>query len=160
MQKTLQAERSAPIGRIAYVLAAVAAALALAWVWQFVVRAPAVTYGDPVKTYFSKTEAAPGEEINLCFGGVEWHRLCPGELVTWLVPNTPGAKRIDLQTHRISTPVKAGPVEEKCRPWKVPTTAAPGQWTLSGHASAACAPFGNWYPVVTPLPAVRLTVTK
>ena len=136
-------------------------ALAMLGLWSVALRAPAVTYGEPSATHCSQPTAAPGEEIGLCFDSVTWNRLCPAELVTSLNP-WPGSRvsRIDLPTHRISTPIAVGPVAAKCRPFTVPKTITPGPWTLEGYARAECAPLGSWAPVITPLPNVKLLVVK
>lgn len=127
--------------------------------WQIALRAPAIGYGDAKATHFSKQVAEPGENISLCFDTVTWYRLCPAELVTTLhPPATVKATRFDLPVHRISTPLKTGPIEAKCRPFQVPHGLAAGTWTLRGYARAECAPLGSWAPVTTDLSPVPLVI--
>lgn len=137
------------------------AALGILIYWNVVVKAPAVTYGDVAKTYFKPALVQAGGETLLCFDAVTWHRTCPSELVTALVPTGPVGIRIDLPTHKISTPVNTGLVEAKCRAWRAPTVVPPGNYQLRGHAIASCPAFGNWgptVPVITTLPAVGIMV--
>ena len=80
--------------------------------WQIFLRAPAITYGDAKATHFSKSVVSGGEEIALCFDTVTWYRLCAAELVTSLhPPPSVKATRFDMPVHRISTPLKTGPIE-------------------------------------------------
>lgn len=132
----------------------VIAAIAGAFYWHVIAASPAVTYGDPAKTYFSKSDVSAGEETLLCFDAVTWHRLCPGTLSTWLTPADGKSPRIDLQSHQIVAPLQTGAVPPKCRPWRTPATIRPGEWRLEGMARNGCSP----REVSTSLPTVSLTV--
>lgn len=142
-------------------------ALAALGLWSVVLRAPALSYGPPEATHFSQPTAAAGAEIGLCFDAITWNRLCPADLVTGFeparglrLPNGSPAMRVDALVHKIATPLSAGPKAPKCRAFTIPKVMTPGEWTLTGHLSAACAPMGEWAPVITPLPPVKLTVVK
>lgn len=146
------------------------AAVAALGLWSVALRAPALSFGPPEATHFSQPTAAAGEEIGLCYDALTWNRLCPAELVTGFDP-APGlrlangrlATRVDNLVHKVATPVVTGAKAPKCRAFTVPRLPerlVPGAWTLTGHLSAACAPLGDWAPVITPLPPVKLTIVK
>lgn len=146
------------------------ATVAALGLWSVALRAPALSFGPPEATHFSQPTAAAGEEIGLCYDALTWNRLCPAELVTGFDP-APGlrlangrlATRVDNLVHKVATPLVTGPKAPKCRAFTVPRLPerlVPGAWTLTGHLSAACAPLGDWAPVITPLPPVKLTIVK
>lgn len=142
-------------------------ALAALGLWSVALRAPALSFGPPEATHFSQSTAMAGEEIGLCYDALTWNRLCPAELVTGFDPASGlrtaagrPATRVDNPIHKVATPVATGAKAPKCRAFMVPKVMTPGEWTLTGHLSAACAPLGDWAPVITPLPSVKLTVTK
>lgn len=133
----------------------------LAGYWQIVARAPALSFGDAGTTHFAQESAVPGEETSLCFDAINWHRLCPAETLSSLIPVSVmdgNAKRIDLDPHRTSTPARTGAVAPKCRPLKLPAKIAPGLWKLEGHVRADCAPFGSWSPVIADFPSANIVI--
>jgi len=124
--------------------------------WQLVVRAEALSYGTPDKTFFESTQVVEGEKFKLCFAGVTWYRLCPGTLSTHLTPTF--GSRIDFPSYTINTPAKKGPVEPKCREMTAPLlNGRTGPFTFGGHASFTCTLDGA--PNVT-LPALKLDIRK
>ena len=124
--------------------------------WQFVVRAPAVSYGAPGKTFLESTQVVEGEKFKICFAGVTWYRLCPGTLATHLTPTF--GSRIDFPAYTINTPLKKGPVEPKCREMTAPVlNGRTGPFTFGGHASFTCTLDGA--PDVV-LPSMKLDIRK
>jgi len=131
--------------------------------WQLVVRAPAVSYGTPDKTFFESSQVVEGEKFKLCFSGITWHRLCHGTLATHLTPTF--GSRIDLPIHPISTPTKRGPIVDeqgrtvtKCREYTAPLlNGRTGPFTFNAHASFTCTLDGA--PDII-LPALKLDIRK
>lgn len=146
-------------------LPALAGALAFVVVvigmWQFFFRHEVVSYGAPAKTYFNTARAVEGDAIELCFDDVVWYRVCPAWLVTHLTPAR--GPRLDLPTYRISKPAEAGRVPPKCRKWVVPELGpqrSAGPAVLSGYAEFQCSPLDYWWPIRTPMPSVKIDITK
>lgn len=142
-------------------------AVAVLGIWSVALRAPALSFGSPEATHFSQRTAVAGTEIGLCYDAIVWNRLCPAEVVTGFDPapglRLPGgalATRVDAAVHRVATPLVTGAKAPKCRAFTVPKVMVPGEWTLTGHLTAACAPLGEWAPVITPLPPIKLTIVK
>ena len=131
--------------------------------WQFVVRAEALSYGTSDKTTFRPTQVVEGEEFELCFSGIVWHRLCRGTVSSHFTPTF--GSRIDMPAWPINTPSKKGPIytrdgkaETKCRKLTAPMlNGRTGPFTFGGHASFHCTLDGA--PDV-PLPALRLNIVK
>ena len=127
--------------------------------WYLFARSTVLAYGEPAKTYFKPAQAAEGDEIELCFDGITWYRLCQGRLVTHLTPRV--GSRLDLASYIISTPPTAGPIGSKCRKWTVPSLGLSrqgGPAILSGHATFDC----GWHsPTLTVmLPQITIDITK
>lgn len=139
-------------------LGVIVGVFALLGIWHWVLRAEVVSYGDPAKNYFNPASATEGDEIELCFDDITWFRLCRGRLVTYLTPAA--GQRLDLVSYTINTPTRTGKVPPKCRKWVVPSLGErqAGTGTLGGHAEFNC---GFFAPrMVTPLPPIKLNITK
>ena len=138
-------------------------AIAAVGFWQLVVRAPAVSYGEPYKTVLKPVQVGEGEEFELCFSGIVWKRLCHGTLSTYLTPTF--GSRIDLPIHVISTPTKKGPIVDedgrivtKCRKYTAPLlNGRTGPFTFNAHASFTCTLDGA--PDIV-LPGLKLDIKK
>lgn len=148
-----------------YGLPGLAAALAFVvtfiGVWQFFFRTPPVEYGDASRTHFNVSRATEGDAIEICFDDIVWRRVCPSYLVTNLTPAR--GPRLDLPRYRISAPAEPGRVPPKCRKWTVPELGAgraPGIAVLSGYVESQCSPLDYWYPIRTPMPTVKLDISK
>lgn len=146
--------RTLVIGRSYLTGSAVVASIIGMAYWHIVAAAPAITYGDANRTYFKQSAISAGQDTELCFDAVTWHRLCRGELVTWLTRVDGRGSRLDLIPHPISTPLQTGAVAPKCRPWRAPAKMVPGQWKLDGFSRNDCFP----REVITNLPSVPLTI--
>jgi hypothetical protein len=145
-----------PPAIIAVVLGAVA-------YWQWGLKAdtsPTFTYGPPEKTFFKPAEVTEGGETELCFHGIVWYRVkCPSYLTTYLSPEV--GDRLDLEGHKIGVPPKAGPVEPKCRPWKVPKIGDRSpKMTFWGFAESLCGKQDDPVRIITHLPRVPITINK
>lgn len=144
-------------------LAIIAGALGAVAYWQWGVKpdmSPVVSYGSAEKTFFRPAEVIEGDTTELCFHGIVWHRVsCPSKLVTHLTPSR--GDRIDLATYAIAVPPNAGPVDKKCRPWIAPKIGdRSSQMIFSGFAEHLCGRQDNPTRIITPLPAVPITINK
>lgn len=142
---------------VAFVTIAAATAI-----WQWVLKpdmSPVVSYGAASNTFFKPAQVVEGEAVELCFGSVTWHRLCPSQLITHLTPSK-GA-RIDLPPYQISMPAQTGSVPPKCRQWIAPQIAdRSNQMIFSGYAESLCGKKNDPTRIVADLPAVPITINK
>lgn len=133
----------------------------LAGYWKIVATAPVLSFGDAGTTHFAQSSYVAGEEGSLCFDAINWQRLCPSETVSALVPVNvidPKATRIDLDVHKTSTPTQTGAVPPKCRSIHIPAKLAAGTWKIVGHVQSACAPLGNWAPIISEFPPANIVI--
>lgn len=131
-------------------------------IWQTVIAAPALSFGNPGQVHFVEPAVASGSEPLLCFDAIVWERLCPGSTFVDLIPvnvSDRNAKTVNLESHMISTPTQAGPLAPKCRGTKVPAGLAPGVWRLTGHASNVCnVPLIGGVTVTSLLPSTLVSI--
>ena len=147
------------VGKI-WPLAIVAVVAAVIATRQWILKADVLTYGNPAQTFFKPGTVIEGDEVELCFGGIVWSRLCEGKLVTHFTPSF--GPRIDLPSYTINTPLKRGPVELKCRKMTAPLLAGrQGPLTLNGYASFHCGDYDRFGgPDDVMLSPVKLNVDK
>ncbi len=142
------------------ILAIVTASIFL--IWQTVIAAPALSFGNPGQVHFAEPAVTSGSEPLLCFDAIVWERLCPGSTFVNLAPvnvSDRNARPVDLEPHTISTPAKPGPLGPKCRGTKVPAGMAPGVWRLTGHASNVCSvPVIGGVTVTSLLPTTLVSI--
>ena len=134
-------------------------------IWGTLLRGEAISYGNPVNTYFKPTEGIEGTDIQLCLDDVTWKRLCPSQLVTQLTP-VRGSK-LDLGAYPINVPPSVNPetgeelmlphkLAKKCRWWKVPMLGEnreAGAAVMTGYVRTECTPYlDQRWPIFAPFP--------
>lgn len=126
--------------------------------WQWIYRpSVVVTYGAPDQTYFSPDGAAEGDDIDICFKGIDWKAICPSKLVLHITPFA--GPRLDWSSREIDVPDEVGPVKAKCRAVKVPRLGAhrtEGPAIVSGHVESECSPLDHWWKIYTKFPPTKL----
>lgn len=135
--------------------------LVMAFTWRVFFRPEVMSYGDPREISFVPATATEGDEIELCFNDVVWHKVCASRLVTHLTPAR--GPRLDLPSYAISAPPEAGRVPPKCRKWQVPLlgrSREPGPAVLSGFAESRCSYLDLFHPIYTPLPPVKIKILR
>jgi hypothetical protein len=142
----------------------VVGALAAAWHWGWDITV--LDYGDPAKTYFDVTSAAPGDTIHIHFDDVRWLRVCRSRFVQQVTcqqidpidPSRTITSRLDLEAHPIDVPPRSGVVVPKSRRFVVPPECRPGPLTFTGYAESTCPPFFDWNPRYSVAPELHLQI--
>ncbi len=131
-------------------------ALPLAFFLIFIVfnRDPAIVYGD---NSIEPHEVSAGQEVELCFAGTTWMRLCPSTLVQIVQID---GRQFDLPAHRIEPPRHTGDLPAKCRAVRMPLfgDGVRGPAMFSGFARSRCWPTDDLWPLETTLPTAQFVV--
>lgn len=128
--------------------------------WNWVVRASALSFGPPEAVWLGQKSAAPGESVMVHFDSVTWYRLCRSETHMSFQPKN--GPRLDFKVHQTSTPAATGKMSPKSRPLEIPQSIEPNQYgpgMISGHVSSGCWPFEG-LPIIAPLPDVPFELVK